>query len=309
MDATLAVQLPGLALKNPIMPSSGAFYYGLDHLDDFDLNKLGALVLKTTTVEARQGNPAPTILTVEGDSVFNSVGLANPGVINVVNEFMPALASALPDLPQMISIAGTTVAEYQSLAAAFDKVPNISAIEVNLSCPNVEHGGLEFGTEPSQVTAVLSAIRGVTDKAIYAKLTPNVTAIAPIAQAAQAAGADGIVLINTVKGLAIDRDSRRPLLYRGIGGLSGAAMKPIALRFTYEASQAVNIPVIGVGGIENVDDVIDFLICGASAIQVGRMNHVKPKIMEELVDELPAALKRYGFASVQAATGSLEWNF
>lgn len=309
MENRLAVSLPGLDLKNPIMPSSGAFYYGLDHLDDFDLNRLGALVLKTTTVDERAGNPKPWIVPAAGGSIINSVGLANPGVANVVQDFMPKLAEALPDLPQMISIAGESVAEYRELAAAFEQVPNITAIEVNLSCPNVAHGGLEFGTDQASVREVIEAICAVTTKPVYAKLTPNVTDIAPVAKAAEQAGAAGIVLINTVKGLVVNLEQRKPALYRRIGGLSGVAMKPIALRFTYEAAQAVKIPVIGVGGIETAEDVLEFLMAGASAVQVGRANSVNRQIMPELIEALPAALDKYGFASVADVIGSLEWNY
>lgn len=308
MDKRLAVTLPGLDLKNPIMPSSGAYYYGLDHLDDFDLNKLGALVLKTTTVTERSGNPKPWIVPTAGETILNSVGLANPGMNAVIADIMPKLAQALPNLPQMISIAGESVGEYRELAAAFDAVPNITAIEINLSCPNVAQGGLEFGTTPEDVTEIVSAVRGVTKKAIYAKLTPNVTSIEPIAQAAEVAGVDGLVMINTVKGLAIDKATRRPKLYRGIGGLSGIAMKPIALRFVYEASHAVNIPIIGVGGIETVHDILEFLMAGASAVQIGRANSVNRLIMSELVDQLTDMLTEYDFESVADVIGSMEGN-
>ena len=314
-EKRLAVKLPGLDLKNPIMPSSGSLYYGLDHLDDFDLSKLGALVLKTTTVAERSGNPQPWIIGAAA-GVMNSVGLANPGMEKVKRDFLPELAQALPNTPKMLSLAGESVAEYQQLAAFFGNDPYLDALEINLSCPNVDQGGLEFGVDPATAAAVITACRAVTDKPIYAKLSPNVTDIKPIAKAVEAAGAAGIVLINTVVGMSLDLNTRAPKLYRGTGGISGAAIHPIAVRFVYEARQAVKIPIIGVGGIESIDDVLELMLAGADAVQVGHANAVDPQIMEKLIDQLPAALDKCGFETVRDVTHGLkkfpvsvaEWN-
>jgi dihydroorotate dehydrogenase (NAD+) catalytic subunit len=306
-DSRLAVNLPGLDLKNPIMPASGSFFYGLDHLDDFDLNELGALVLKTTTVDERKGNPQPWITPIEG-GLMNSVGLANPGIENVVNDYLPALAVALPDLPQMISIAGETVKEYADLAAQLDKIENITALEINLSCPNVEKGGMEFGVDPESAAEVIAACRKVTNKPIYAKLSPNVTDIKPIAKAVEDAGADGLTLINTVVGMKLDLNTRKPVLYRGIGGMSGDAIKPIAVRMIYEASQVVNIPIIGVGGASSVDDVMELMMAGASAVQIGTATTTDKLFLPKLISQLPDALDKYGFEKVTDVTGSMERN-
>ncbi|MDR3241602.1 MAG: dihydroorotate dehydrogenase [Lactobacillaceae bacterium] len=301
----LAVSLPGLELKNPIMPSSGAFYYGLDHLDDFDLNKLGALVLKTTTVQERLGNPQPWVIFNQA-GILNSVGLANPGLENVKRDFIPKIEAALPELPVMISIAGETVAEYVLLATEFARFDYIKALEVNLSCPNVDKGGMEFGVDPESAREVIAAIRQVTDKPIYAKLSPNVTDIKPIAKAVEEAGADGIVLINTVVGMSLNLASRSVKLFRGTGGMSGSAVHPIAVRLIWEAASVVKIPIIGVGGINTVDDALELLLAGASAVQVGSANGQDPLIMSKIIDELPDALDRYGFANIQDVTNGLK---
>ncbi|MCM0583046.1 dihydroorotate dehydrogenase [Weissella diestrammenae] len=304
-DNRLAVSLPGLALKNPLMPSSGAFYYGLDHLNDFDLNQLGALVLKTTTVTERGGNPQPWVITTQAGPL-NSVGLANPGLKKVQKNFLPQLEKALPDLPVMISIAGETVSEYVTLATAFEKDTYLKALEINLSCPNVDRGGLEFGVDPATAAEVIAAVRAVTTKAIYAKLSPNVTDIRPIAQAVEAAGADGIVVINTVVGMSLDLQKRQVRLFRGIGGLSGSAIHPIAVRMVYEVASVVSIPIIGVGGIQTIDDALELLLAGASAVQVGVANAANPMLLAQLVAELPGALDRYGFESVATVTKALK---
>ncbi|MDR3190023.1 MAG: dihydroorotate dehydrogenase [Lactobacillaceae bacterium] len=301
----LAVSLPGIELKNPIMPSAGSMYYGLDHLEDFDLNILGAMVLKTTTVDERRGNPQPWIIETSA-GIMNSVGLANPGMENVKRDFLPKLAQAIPDEPTILSLAGETVAEYAKLAAYFDDVASITAFEINLSCPNVDKGGLEFGVDPESAAEVIKAVKAVTNKPLYAKLSPNVTDIKPIAIAVETAGADAIVLINTVIGMSLDLKSRAPRLYRGTGGISGDAVHPIAVRFVYEAAQAVQIPIIGVGGINNVDDALELLLAGATAVQVGHMNSVDRLIMPKIIADLPAALDKYGFADVSEVTHALK---
>lgn len=300
-----AVQLPGLDLKNPFMPSSGSFYYGLDHMKDFDLNKMGALVLKTTTVDERRGNPQPWIINTQA-GIMNSVGLANPGMDKVATEILPELETQLPDLPVMISIAGESAAEYRTLAKVFDKFDYIKALELNLSCPNVDRGGMEFGVDPDSAAEVVAAVREVTDKPLYAKLSPNVTDIKPIAKAVETAGADGLVLINTVVGMSLDIASRQVRLYRGTGGISGASVHPIAVRMVWEAASVVDIPIIGVGGIRSMDDALELMLAGASAVQIGAMNAEDPLFISKLVDELPVALDKYNFASVREIPTALQ---
>ena len=298
VDTRFSVSLPGLDLKNPFMPSSGSFYYGLDHLDDFDLNEMGALVLKTTTVDEREGNPQPWIIDSRS-GMMNSVGLANPGMETVAAEFLPRLGEALPDLPVMISIAGESVADYVTLAQKFDGMPMINAIEINLSCPNVDGGGMEFGVDAQVAAELVAAVRAVTTKPIYAKLSPNVTDIKPIAKAVEAAGADGLVLINTVLGMSLDLATRQPRLYRGKAGLSGSAVHAIAVRMIFEAASVVKIPIIGVGGVDSIDAALELMLAGASAVQIGAKNWQDRFFMPELIAQLPAALDKYKFDNVR----------
>lgn len=300
-----AVSLPGLELKNPFMPSSGSFYYGLDHIDDFDLNELGALVLKTTTMQPRKGNPQPwTIQTKAG--VLNSVGLANPGIAAVKADYLPKLAEKLPNLPKMLSISGETITEFTELAIIIDKIPSISAIELNLSCPNVDEGGRAFGVSTAGITAAVSAVRAVTTKAVYAKLSPNVTDIKPLALAAQKAGADGLTMVNTLVGMSLDLMDRSVRLYRGKGGLSGKAIHPLAVEFIWEAASVVDIPIIGVGGVTTIDDALELMLAGASAVQVGIMNKEDPLFLSKLIKQLPAALDKYHFETAADVTHALQ---
>lgn len=299
-----AVSLPGLELKNPFMPSSGSYYYGLDHIDDFDLNELGALVLKTTTISPRKGNPQPWKIQTKA-GVLNSVGLANPGMDAVKADFLPKLATALPDLPKMLSISGETVAEFEELATIIEQIPSISAIELNLSCPNVDEGGRAFGVTAEGITAAVSAVRAVTTKAIYAKLSPNVTDIKPLAIAAEKAGADGLTMVNTLVGMSLDLMNRSVRLYRGKGGLSGQAIHPIAVELIWEAASVVDIPIIGVGGVTTIDDALELMMAGASAVQVGIMNSEDPLFLPKLIKQLPAALDKYHFETVADVTHAL----
>lgn len=299
MNNRLAVNLPGLSLKNPIMPSSGSVYYGLD--DVYEVERLGALVTKTTTLDERAGNPQPWIINTP-DGILNSVGLANPGVNKVIKEFLPKIAEKYSNLPVMSSIAGETVQDYVRLTKYFDNIDTVSAIEANLSCPNVDRGGIEFGVSAESAAEVIAAMRQVTKKPIYAKMSPNVTDIKPIVKAVELAGADGLVLINTLVGMSLDLAKREPSLARGIGGLSGTAIHPIAVRFVYEAAQTVDIPIIGVGGVTQVEDALELLMAGASAVQVGSAIATNPTVMTDIIAALPKALDKYGFADVTEVT-------
>ena len=299
MNNRLTVNLPGLSLKNPIMPSSGSVYYGLD--DVYEVERLGALVTKTTTLDERTGNPQPWIVNTSA-GILNSVGLANPGVNKVIKEFLPKIAKKYSNLPVMTSIAGETVQDYVRLTEYFDAIDTVSAIEVNLSCPNVDRGGMEFGVSAESAAEVIAAMRQVTKKPIYAKMSPNVTDIKPIVKAVELAGADGLVLINTLVGMSLDLAKRAPSLVRGIGGLSGTAIHPIAVRFVYEAAQTVDIPIIGVGGVTQVDDALELMMAGASAVQVGSAIATNPTIMTDIIAALPKALDKYGFTDVTEVT-------
>ncbi|WP_349549449.1 dihydroorotate dehydrogenase [Leuconostoc pseudomesenteroides] len=299
MNNRLAVNLPGLSLKNPILPSSGSVYYGLD--DVYEVERLGALVTKTTTLDERTGNPQPWIVNTSA-VILNSVGLANPGVNKVIKEFLPKIAKKYSNLPVMTSIAGETVQDYVRLTEYFDAIDTVSAIEVNLSCPNVDRGGMEFGVSAESASEVITAMRQATKKPIYAKMSPNVTDIKPIVKAVELAGADGLVLINTLVGMNLDLAKRAPSLVRGIGGLSGTAIHPIAVRFVYEAAQTVDIPIIGVGGVTQVDDALELMMAGASAVQVGSAIATNPTIMTDIIAALPKALDKYGFTDVTEVT-------
>lgn len=300
----LAVKLPGLDLKNPIMNSAGAVYFGLE--DMYGIEQTGALVTKTITMAQRAGNPQPWVINITS-GVMNSVGLANPGVEQVMADFLPKItAKYAGELPVMASIAGESVQEYRDLAKLLSTTGHITAIEVNLSCPNVDRGGMAFGVDAQAAAEVITAVKSVTDLPIYAKLSPNVTDIKPIAKAVEAAGADGIVLINTVVGMRFDLNTRAPQLARGTGGMSGAAIHPIAVRFVYEVAQTVAIPVIGVGGIRTVDDALEMLMAGASAVQVGSVLAEKPDTMLDIIAALPEVLDRYGFDDVQAVTNTFK---
>ncbi|CAM3124760.1 dihydroorotate dehydrogenase [Leuconostoc rapi] len=296
----LAVELPGLNMKNPIMNSSGAVYFGLD--ESYDIEKAGALVTKTVTLAERSGNPQPWTVELPG-GLLNSVGLANPGIHNVLKKFLPAIKAKYGDeLPVMVSIAGETVDEYVTLTQLLTDTQYLTAIEVNLSCPNVDRGGMAFGVSAESASEVIAAVRQVTNLPIYAKLSPNVTDIKPIAKAVEAAGANGIVLINTVIGMSLDLHKRQPKLARGTGGLSGKAIHPIAVRLVYEAAQTVSIPIIGVGGIETVADALELMMAGASAVQVGAALTYNTHVMSNIIEAIPGALDNYHFDTIQELT-------
>lgn len=301
----LEVNLPGINLKNPIMPASGCFGYGDSFAKHYDLSILGALIIKSTTLEERIGNPAPQYVHRDRD-VLNSVGLKNPGVEAVLQEKLPYLEQF--DVPIIASVAGSTEEDYIEMCQRIGTAPNVKAIELNISCPNVKEGGVAFGTDPEVAARLTRRCKEVTDLPIYVKLTPNVTDIVQIAKAVEEAGADAISMINTITSMAFDLESRKPILGNLTGGLSGPGLKHVALRMVYQVSHAVNIPIIGIGGISTVEDVLEMLIAGASAIQIGTANYENPLICKQIIDELPQKLEALGIESIQALIEDVQSN-
>lgn len=293
----LAVKLPGLDLKNPIMPASGTFGFGEIYLDQYDYTVLGAIVIKSTTVDAREGNANPRYHHLE-NGVLNAVGLKNPGVDVIVAEKLPLLAKF--DTPVIASVAGSTIEEYIEVTKKLCQSPIVRALEINVSCPNVKEGGLTFGSKPESVYDITKAVKAVSTVPVYIKLTPNVTNIVEIAQAAEKGGADGISMINTLLGMSIDVETKRPILANKTGGLSGPAVKPIAIRMVYQVSRAVSIPIIGMGGISTVDDVLEMFMAGASAVAIGTANYANPMICKELIEALPKRMDELGIESIES---------
>ena len=297
----LDVHLGRLHLANPIAVASGTFGYAREMAGLVDLCRLGAILPKTITKNPRAGNPPPrTVETAAG--LLNSIGLDNDGIDRFIAEHLPYLAGLGTKI--IVSIAGKSQEEFVEMAARLDGRPGVDALELNISCPNVS-GGVDFGTDPAACEAVVAGVRRACSLPVIAKLTPNVTSIATIARAAEAGGADAIALINTCLGMAVNWRRQRAILGRGMGGLSGPAIKPIALRAVYQASQAVRVPLMGIGGIATIDDVMEFLVCGASAVQVGTANFYRPSGSVELVDALPAALAELHAAAVAEVVGTL----
>ncbi|EEJ39712.1 dihydroorotate dehydrogenase [Limosilactobacillus vaginalis] len=298
-DVRLAVNLPGLKMKNPVMPASGTFGFGdVPQARKYDLNRLGAIVIKTTTLQARTGNPQPQIA-VLNDGVLNSVGLTNPGVNVVAGEKIPHLKHQYPDLPLVASIGGASVEDYVMVTERLAATGLVDALELNISCPNVKHGGMAFGTDPQVAEKLTKAVKAASgDVPVYVKLTPNVTDIVEIAQAVEAGGADGLSMINTLLGMKINLKTRKPVLGNIMGGLSGTAIKPLAIRMIYQVSHAVNIPIIGEGGISSAEDVIEFFLAGASAVQVGSAHFHDALAMPHIIEQLPQAMARVGIGSL-----------
>lgn len=292
----LNVVLPGLELKNPIMPASGTFGFGDMYHDLYDYNKLGAIVLKSTTLHSREGNEDPKFHPLE-HGALNAVGLKNPGVDRIVEEKLPPLAKY--SSPIIASVAGETEEEFVEVAKRLCTSDVISALEINVSCPNVKEGGLTFGTVPESVKRITENVKKVANVPIYIKLTPNVTDITQIAKAAEEGGADGISLINTVLGMGFDVYTRKPVLGNTTGGLSGEYVFPLAVRMVYQVAQTVNIPIIGIGGIKSADDVIQMFYAGASAVQIGTATYKNPIVMNQIIAELPERLKECGIASLE----------
>ncbi|WP_368654754.1 dihydroorotate dehydrogenase [Ornithinibacillus sp. 4-3] len=296
----LAMNLPGLQLKNPIIPASGCFGFGKEYSQFYDLSILGAIMMKAATGTPRYGNQTPRVAETPS-GMLNAIGLQNPGVEKIIENEVPFLANY--DLSIIANIAGSTVEEYEQVAAAFNATDDVHALELNISCPNVKEGGVQFGTDPDMAASVTKRVKEASNKPVYVKLSPNVSDIVAMAKAVEAAGADGITMINTLVGMQIHLPSRRPLLANRTGGLSGAAVKPVAVRMVYEVYNHVNIPIIGMGGVNTAEDVLEFLLAGASAVAVGTANFQNPFVCQEIIEELPKVLEKYGFSSVQEAIG------
>lgn len=296
----LSVNLPGLHLKNPVIAASGCYAYGREFSMLYDLNVLGGISIKSVTLEERAGNPTPRIAETPM-GMLNSVGLQNKGVDFVKKLELPFLSKF--DTEIIANVAGASDEDYLEVIRRLNDSDVVKAYELNLSCPNVKEGCMAIGTDAQAVARITKACKEVATKPIYVKLSPNVTDIVEIAQAAEKAGADGLVLINTLKGLSINLKTGKPLLAAQTGGLSGPAIKPVALRMVYEVAQHVSIPIIGVGGIESAEDVLEFLNAGASAVEIGSANFKDPYIMPKIIERLPEVLKFYRYSSLQEAVG------
>lgn len=299
----LSVQLGSLKLKNPIMPASGCFGFGREYSQFYDLNSLGAIAIKATTLEPRYGNPTPRVAETPG-GMLNAIGLQNPGLEKVMTEELRWLEQF--NVPIIANIAGNTEEDYVEVAEKLSAVSNVSALEVNISCPNVKCGSIAFGTDPDIAARLTEAIVKVSSKPVFVKLSPNVTDIVSIAKAVEAAGADGLSMINTLLGMRIDLKTKKPIIANRTGGLSGPSIKPVAIRMIHDVSQQVSIPIIGMGGIQSVDDVLEFFLAGASAVAIGTLNFVDPFICPKLISELDARLDEYGVDNISELTG-LGW--
>ncbi|MEH7247017.1 dihydroorotate dehydrogenase [Neobacillus niacini] len=296
----LRLELPGLTLKNPIMPASGCFGFGKEYSQFYDLSKLGAIMIKATTVEPRFGNPTPRVAETSA-GMLNAIGLQNPGLASVLSNELPWLAQY--DVPIIANVAGSQEEDYVAVAKSISKASNVHALEINISCPNVKTGGIAFGTIPDVAKHLTKKVKDVSDVPVYVKLSPNVTNIVEMAKAVEAGGADGLTMINTLVGMRMDLKTGKPILANRTGGLSGPAIKPVALRMIYEVSQAVNIPIIGMGGIESAEDVIEFFYAGASAVAVGTANFVDPFVCPTIIEELPLLLEKLGYEHISECTG------
>ena len=300
----LRTKLSSLELDNPLIPASGCYGFGQDFAPLYDLNILGSISFKGTTVEPREGNALPRIAECPM-GMLNSVGLQNPGVKVVVEEELPALKKIFHK-PLIANISGFSFEEFSILAEEMDKVENVGLLEVNISCPNVHNGGMAFGTDAKNVAEVCKRVKEKTRKPVYMKLSPNVTDITEMAKAAEAAGADGISLINTLLGMRIDIKRRRPVLANKVGGYSGPGVFPIALRMVYQVRKAVQIPIIGMGGIASAEDVIEMMMAGASAVEIGAENLVHPYICRDILENLPILCEELGISSLQEIIGIID---
>ena len=293
----------GLAIKNPVMTASGTFGYGLEYGDFIDLNRLGGVLVKGTTLHPRQGNPYPRMAETPS-GMLNAVGLQNKGVDYFCEHIYPTISGY--DTAMIVNVSGSQVEDYIATAEKINALERIPAIELNISCPNVKEGGMAFGVTCAGAASVVRAVRAVYDKTLIVKLSPNVTDITEIARAVEAEGADSISMINTLLGMAIDAEKRRPVLSTITGGLSGPAVKPIALRMVWQAAQAVKVPIIGMGGIASATDAIEFLLAGASAVEVGTYNFVDPSVTTQIVDGIEDYMRRHGFTDIQDLIGALQ---
>ena len=297
----LKVNLLGTELSNPVIPASGTFGYGREFAELYDIDILGTFSFKGTTLHPRLGNPLPRIAEAPA-GMLNAVGLQNPGVDRVIAEELPNLARIFHK-PVMANVSGFSVEEYAETCRRLDACNQVGWLEVNISCPNVHHGGMSFGTDPAMAARVVRAVKAVTTKPVIMKLSPNVTDIVAIAAACEDAGADGISLINTLMGLRIDLKARRPILANATGGLSGPAVFPVALRMVWQVAKAVSVPVIGMGGVSTAEDVIEMMLAGATAVEVGAANLADPFACKRIIEDLPSVLDRYGIDHISDIIG------
>ena len=301
--ADLTTHIGSLTLRNPVMTASGTFGYGLEYADLVDLGQLGGIIVKGTTLQPREGNPYPRMAeTPQG--MLNCVGLQNKGVDYFCEHIYPQVQSLPTQV--IVNVSGNSPEDYAECARRINELEHIPAIELNISCPNVKHGGMAFGTSPEGAASVVKAVRAVYDKTLIVKLSPNVTSITDIALAAEAEGADAVSLINTLMGMAIDAEKRKRVLSIGTGGLSGPCVKPVALRMVWQVARAVHIPVIGLGGISNAVDAVEFLLAGTSAVEIGTANFVDPTISAQVAQGIDEYLERHGFHSVKEIIGLCE---
>ena len=300
----LSVDLCGVPLDNPVIPASGTFGFGYEFADIYDINILGTFSFKGTTKELRFGNPTPRIAECTA-GMINAVGLQNPGVDKVLSEELPKLKKVFHK-PVMANVSGFSVEDYAYTVEKLDSEAQIGWFEINVSCPNVHGGGMSFGTSPAAAAEVTAAVRKVTKKPVLVKLSPNVTDIVSIAKACEEAGADGISLINTLLGMRIDLKTKRPVIRNVMGGFSGPAIFPVALRMVYQTAKAVSIPVVGMGGVSTAEDVLEMMLAGAAAVEVGAANLVDPFACKKIIEDLPAAMDRYGIENLKDIIGGVK---
>lgn len=297
----LSTNLCGIELDNPIIPASGTFGFGYEFCDFYDINILGSLSFKGTTQEPRFGNELPRVAEVKS-GMINSIGLQNPGITKVIDEELPKLRKVFKK-PIIANISGFSIDEFKYSCEKIDKGEQVEIIEVNISCPNVHNGGMSFGTNPQTAAQVTKAVKSVTHKPIFMKLTPNVTSIVEIAKAVESAGADGVSLINTMVGMKIDLKTRKPVLAQKSGGYSGPGIMPVATKMIYDVFENTSLQIIGMGGVETAEDVIELMLAGASAVQVGAVNLINPFACKEIIESLPAVMEKYGIASLKDIIG------
>ena len=302
----LKVNLAGIEIDNPIIPASGTFGYGYEFSELYDINMLGTFSFKGTTKDPRFGNPTPRIAECR-EGMINAVGLQNPGVEKVISEELPKLRKCF-NKKVMANVSGFSIEDYAYTCEKLDKCDEIGWFEVNVSCPNVHGGGMSFGTSPEAAAEVTRAVKAVTTKPVFIKLSPNVTDIVAIAKACEAAGADGISLINTLLGMRINLNTKMPIIANKMGGFSGPAIFPVAVRMVYQVAHAVNIPVIGMGGVSTAEDVIELMLAGATAVEVGAANLTDPYVCKQIIEDLPSVMKKYGITSLSEIIGKVKDN-
>ena len=300
----LKVNLCGIEMDNPIIPASGTFGYGYEFADLYDINMLGTFSFKGTTKEPRFGNPTPRIAECTA-GMINAVGLQNPGVEKVIGEELPKLAKCFSK-KVMANVSGFSVEDYAYTCEKLDKCDQVGWLEVNISCPNVHGGGMSFGTSPEAAATIVKAVKAVTTKPVIVKLSPNVTDIVAIAKACEEAGADGLSLINTLMGMRIDLKTKKPVIANKMGGFSGPAIFPVAVKMVYQVAQAVKIPIVGMGGVSCAEDVIELMLAGATAVQVGAANLIDPYVCRDIINDLPRVMDKYGINNLSEIIGGVK---